>query len=1138
MYARGISGKLNSQTPSIKLQLDGNTYGMGFQARVSYDYNGDNNYDFMSYSSLFPTDGVLGQYETFNFNLQRPDRDMSGGNIRVELWSTFPVNSAGKLRIGQGASTITIPYDNVSGVSCGAISTPTPSTTVASTPSTTSQNTDKCKDMYTSLVCRTTSDDVTKQDMNAVNGARGWICENYAHHCTAVGSGGAYSDCNAVQQASYAMNSYYTQFAPTQGANACNFNGLGRIYNSASTTSQNAPKTSTVAAPQSSTVAPVATTKVADPVVNPNPVAVRPTPSGDFNARWSTSYAQKVGNVNIVSGQKLLLDVTSVQADVITIESGASLIVDSGLPSLDITAAAIIVKGQFWIGTESQPFTSPVNIVLSGNAEINIDNMVCGTKVVVVGKGGVLEWHGVKGLGKSWTHLAQTAPRGTTTLKLNENFAESWDAASWKVGDDILVAGTDYSPDQAEKVTITKVINSNTVEITPPLMYYHHGTITKGVDERAEVGVLSRTISIRSGSAGRLGAHTMFLAGSTVHIEGVVGVNMGQDQIARYPFHWHMAGDSAGSYIKHSSVLDAIFRCVTVHSSHNVLVQDVVTMGCSGHCMYLEDGVERGNIFRHNLVTNIKEKYNGERMGSDYGMAVSGFWMTSPDNVWEDNVVSGSPGAGYWVHVRMGARGYSSFDSQYKDYRPNLINLRSFNRNKGVGCDHGFQIEATYYDHWNVPQNLVPESPMGAYAPQRNGKDDPIYLDNFTAHHNRFRGLWARAPIVHVRYGKFSNNMEGLQIATSGDHPSPGSVGYITDCLVIGWTDNIGNDVFNNYQMWNYNRQRSWPRNGIPMVGVAYYDGPQVVSGCTFDGWAVDEGETPHSAVGTRFHGEFQVASTNSLSNCQFKNVTHKSYVSDRNGDGGKAFNFRIPDTGMGTPKGTVLTQWGYYSAPNCRQDLSLGLLCPQRYAQLWVIDFDNKAGNQMSIIRNEHTGSNHKDFELTYAGFHSAGIWRYQPLVSVGAHYLVHFKSGMSQSIAFQLNNAEINEAVGITICYPRGSVIKKVTRGYSNKLGSGLLPPIWDTTNKQLNALSSRNAVENSEGYFFDNSRNILTVQVKQRLSRSNYNNFCPDGGCDFIHVEATVPSGAVATDCVNSAYSGDSAQITSGSWLDTKF
>jgi len=486
----------------------------------------------------------------------------------------------------------------------------------------------------------------------------------------------------------------------------------------------------------------------------------------------------------------------------------------------------------------------------------------------------------------------------------------------------------------------------------------------------------------------------------------------------------------------------------------------------------------------------------------------------------------------------MGPRGVSLQSGLYNNYRPAQKNLKSFLNNKAVGCDHGFQIEATTFDHMNLPYNPSQESPMTAYAPQRDGKDDPVYLDGFIAHHNRFRGLWARAPIVYVRYGKFSNNMEGIQIATSGDHPAPGSIGFIEDSLVLGWTENIGNNLFNNFQMWNNDRQRSWPRNGIPMVGVAYYDGPQVLRRITFSGWKVGPNETPHSAVGTRFHGEFQVASTNQLADCTFNDVTYRSYVSDRNGDGGRAFNFRVPSSSMGTPKGTVLTRWPFYETPNCQKDPTYGLLCPQRYGQMWAIDFENRGNNPLIITRNEHSGDAHKDFELLYRGFHSAGIWRYQPLVSFGASYLVRFTSAVSGSLAFQLNNGEKGDAVGLSVCYPAGTTIKKVSSGYSNKLGGGLLPPIMDANNRQLSVIGSRGELSTKEGYYWDANRRILSVNLKQRLDRTNYANFCPDGGCDFIHIEASVPAGAAPGDCTADAYSGDSLQITSGAWLNTQF
>lgn len=57
----------------------------------------------------------------------------------------------------------------------------------------------------------------------------------------------------------------------------------------------------------------------------------------------------------------------------------------------------------------------------------------------------------------------------------------------------------------------------------------------------------------------------------------------------------------------------------------------------------------------------------------------------------------------------------------------------------------------------------------------------------------------------------------------------------------------------------------------------------------------------------------------------------------------------------------------------------------------------------------------------------------------------------------------------------------------------------------------------------------------QLKQRLKREDSNNFCPNGGCEFVHIQADV-RGNIA-DCTNDAYSGDNIQITSGDWLNAK-
>ena len=66
------------------------------------------------------------------------------------------------------------------------------------------------------------------------------------------------------------------------------------------------------------------------------------------------------------------------------------------------------------------------------------------------------------------------------------------------------------------------------------------------LDERAEVGLLTRNITIQGDSASLttgIGGHVMVMQGATAHVEGVTFTRMGQKaRLARYPMHWHMAG--------------------------------------------------------------------------------------------------------------------------------------------------------------------------------------------------------------------------------------------------------------------------------------------------------------------------------------------------------------------------------------------------------------------------------------------------------------------------------------------------------------------------------------------------------------------------------------------------------------------
>ncbi len=79
----------------------------------------------------------------------------------------------------------------------------------------------------------------------------------------------------------------------------------------------------------------------------------------------------------------------------------------------------------------------------------------------------------------------------------------------------------------------------------------HFGKITFDVDERGEVGLLTRNINIQASADAEqsfLGGHIMAMPSSKMYVEGVELNRMGQHLTkARYPIHWHLVGEGAGA---------------------------------------------------------------------------------------------------------------------------------------------------------------------------------------------------------------------------------------------------------------------------------------------------------------------------------------------------------------------------------------------------------------------------------------------------------------------------------------------------------------------------------------------------------------------------------------------------------------
>src|SRR5689334_12004317 len=313
-------------------------------------------------------------------------------------------------------------------------------------------------------------------------------------------------------------------------------------------------------------------------------------------ATWPNKKVPVAGEkVEIASGKEVILDVSPPALGGLTINGKLSFADKS---DLELTTEWVMVHGELAIGTEAVPFTHKATITLTDNVK-DEQMMGMGDRGIML-SGGTLNLHGDRK--NSWTKLAKTAEAGSNSI-------EVLNAAEWRVGDEIVLASTDYDPRQAERRNIA-AISGNTITLDKKLDYMHFGKITFDVDERGEVGLLTRNIKLQASADAEqsfYGGHVMAMVGSKMFVEGVEFNRMGQNMtLARYPIHWHLIGDANGQYIKNASLHDTYNRCVTVHGTNFLHVENNVTYNTVGHCFFLEDGAEHGNEFVHNLAIQTK----------------------------------------------------------------------------------------------------------------------------------------------------------------------------------------------------------------------------------------------------------------------------------------------------------------------------------------------------------------------------------------------------------------------------------------------------------------------------------------------------------------------------------------------------
>ncbi|MCP3938600.1 MAG: hypothetical protein GY708_24900 [Actinomycetia bacterium] len=479
-----------------------------------------------------------------------------------------------------------------------------------------------------------------------------------------------------------------------------------------------------------------------------------------------------------------------------------------------ISAESILVAGRFKCGSASSPFVHDLEITLVGVQDAGSE-FGMGNKLLGVLAGGSLELHGEPRV--SWTQLDATAAQGSSALTVAS-------AVDWRAGEQIIVAPTHEAYDEGEVRVVAGVTPDGLqIQLAQPLDHTHYGeqsTYVNGVhswtlDERAEVGLLTRNITIqgdKSSTDTGFGGHLMIMSGAMANVSGVELFRMGQKALmARYPFHWHLAGSVVGQYITNSSIHRSFNRCVTVHGTHDALVADNVCYDFVGHGYFLEDGIEQNNVFDHNLGVWARKPIEGEELlPTDIRDALASngpavFWIGNPTNTFTNNAAAGSEGTGYWYGMVDHVTGPSA--AANPGYNPQTAPAGPFVNNRVHSSRQGF---SSCQDESGAPGYNPPEGTV---------------FEGLTVNHT-VQGIWPCTPLQTAMKMTF---LDTIVANTQNGMQSPNPVAMV-DSAFVAYTANAPTTALPGFES-NWRAVQVYDQGFLfDNVHFVNYDGPAMTA--------------------------------------------------------------------------------------------------------------------------------------------------------------------------------------------------------------------------------------------------------------------------------------------------------------------
>ncbi|XP_014704347.3 cell surface hyaluronidase CEMIP2 [Equus asinus] len=749
------------------------------------------------------------------------------------------------------------------------------------------------------------------------------------------------------------------------------------------------------------------------------------------------------------------------------------------------------------------------------------------------------------------------------------------DVSSWKPGEQIVVASTDYSMYQAEEFTLLPCPECSPfqVKVKETPQFLHMGEIVDGVDMRAEVGILTRNVVIRGEMEDScyaenqcqffdydtFGGHVMVMRNFTsVHLSYAELEHLGQQHLGRYPVHFHLCGDvdykggyRQGTFVDGLSIHHSFSRCITVHGTNGLLIKDTIGFDTLGHCFFLEDGVEQRNTFFHNLglltkpgtllptdrnnsmCTAMREKVFGNYVpvpATDC-MAVSTFWIAHPNNNLINNAAAGSQDAGIWYLFHKEPTGESSGLQLLA--KPELTPLGIFYNNRvhssfkaGLFIDKGVKTTtASAAD----PREYLCLDNSARFRPHQDADPEKprvaAVIDRLIAFKNNDNGAWVRGGDIVVQNSAFADNGIGLTFASDGSFPSDeGSSQEVSESLFVGESRNYGFQGGQNKYVGTGGidqKPRTLPRNRtFPIRGFQIYDGPIHLTKCTFKKY-VPTPDRYTSAVGFLMKNSWQITPRNNISLVKFGPHVSLNVFFGKPGpwfedcelDGDKNSIFHDVDGSVTGYKDAYVGRMDNYLIrhPSCVNMTKWNAVICSGNYAQVYVQTWSTQNLTMTVARDEYPSS-----PMVLRGINQkAAFPQYQPVIMLEKGYTVHW-NGPAPKIAFlYLINFNKNDWIRVGLCYPSNTSFQ-VTFGFFQR-HNGSLSKMEEY--EPVHSLAELQKKQSERKFYFDSGTGLLFLYLKAKSHRIGHS-YCSSQGCERVKIQATTDSKAISN-CMAKAY-----------------